>query len=269
MSKSRAVKLALAFGLVLPFSVYQPTEAATIIGGSGILSAIYATQVESWLVNDPTLAYSGALTFENVYSKNPGDTFADFHLAADLKGPTIVVMEAFPEDTSITSYQILGGFNPVSWFSTVTGLVDDYTHSPIATEAERTAFIFNLTSGERRDQSLTDSGLKQTYNHFAIGPTFASGHDLTIYTDMDHGYVFSRGYCPDINVECFDPILVSSTVLTLMGGTGVQTFFDVGKVDIFTISQTSPVPLPAALPMLAAGLGAMGFMGWRKRRKTA
>lgn len=31
----------------------------------------------------------------------------------------------------------------------------------------------------------------------------------------------------------------------------------------------SPVPLPAALPLLAAGLGAMGFMGWRKRRKAA
>jgi hypothetical protein len=32
---------------------------------------------------------------------------------------------------------------------------------------------------------------------------------------------------------------------------------------------TSPVPLPAALPLFAAGLGAMGFMGWRKRSKAA
>jgi hypothetical protein len=32
--------------------------------------------------------------------------------------------------------------------------------------------------------------------------------------------------------------------------------------------QTSPVPLPAALPLLAAGLSAMGFMGWRRKRKT-
>ena len=31
---------------------------------------------------------------------------------------------------------------------------------------------------------------------------------------------------------------------------------------------TSEVPLPAAFPLLAAGLGAMGFMGWRKKRKA-
>lgn len=30
----------------------------------------------------------------------------------------------------------------------------------------------------------------------------------------------------------------------------------------------SVVPLPAALPLFAAGLSAMGFMGWRKRRKA-
>ena len=31
----------------------------------------------------------------------------------------------------------------------------------------------------------------------------------------------------------------------------------------------SPVPLPAALPLFAAGLSAMGFMGWRKKNKAA
>lgn len=29
------------------------------------------------------------------------------------------------------------------------------------------------------------------------------------------------------------------------------------------------VPIPAALPLLAAGLSAMGFMGWRRKRKSA
>ena len=29
------------------------------------------------------------------------------------------------------------------------------------------------------------------------------------------------------------------------------------------------VPIPAALPLLAASLGAMGFMGWRRKRKSA
>jgi hypothetical protein len=29
------------------------------------------------------------------------------------------------------------------------------------------------------------------------------------------------------------------------------------------------VPLPAALPLFAAGLSAMGFMGWRRKRKVS
>jgi len=31
----------------------------------------------------------------------------------------------------------------------------------------------------------------------------------------------------------------------------------------------SPVPLPAALPLFATGLGASGLLGWRRKRKTA
>ena len=42
-------------------------------------------------------------------------------------------------------------------------------------------------------------------------------------------------------------------------------------VDIQTSAngQVSPVPLPAALPLFAGGLGLMGLMGWRKKRTAA
>jgi hypothetical protein len=33
------------------------------------------------------------------------------------------------------------------------------------------------------------------------------------------------------------------------------------------IGQVSAAPLPAALPLFAAGLGAMGLLGWRRKRK--
>lgn len=33
--------------------------------------------------------------------------------------------------------------------------------------------------------------------------------------------------------------------------------------------RVDTVPIPAALPLLAVGLGAMGFMGWRKKSKIA
>ena len=33
-------------------------------------------------------------------------------------------------------------------------------------------------------------------------------------------------------------------------------------------ADAAAVPIPAALPLFAAGLGAMGFMGWRRKRKA-
>jgi hypothetical protein len=56
------------------------------------------------------------------------------------------------------------------------------------------------------------------------------------------------------------------------------------NVSSFTISGLSPVnlsnitgldgpttatPLPAALPLFAGGLGALGLLGWRRKRKAA
>jgi hypothetical protein len=39
----------------------------------------------------------------------------------------------------------------------------------------------------------------------------------------------------------------------------------------YQLSQTTvnAVPLPGALPLFATGLGALGLLGWRKRRKAA
>ncbi len=34
----------------------------------------------------------------------------------------------------------------------------------------------------------------------------------------------------------------------------------------YLVKDTNAVPIPAALPLFAAGLGAMGFMGWRRRK---
>jgi hypothetical protein len=33
--------------------------------------------------------------------------------------------------------------------------------------------------------------------------------------------------------------------------------------------QLAPVPLPGALPLFATGLGALGVLGWRRKRKAA
>jgi hypothetical protein len=37
----------------------------------------------------------------------------------------------------------------------------------------------------------------------------------------------------------------------------------------WTIVPLVPTPLPAALPLFATGLGALGLLGWRRKRKQA
>jgi PEP-CTERM motif len=46
----------------------------------------------------------------------------------------------------------------------------------------------------------------------------------------------------------------------------------VGDVDIQMNggwSKLAPVPLPAALPLFATGLGVLGLLGWRRKRRAA
>jgi hypothetical protein len=51
------------------------------------------------------------------------------------------------------------------------------------------------------------------------------------------------------------------------------TLSGIGSVDPGTgpggVNNPSPVPLPAAFPLLAVGLGAFGLVGWRRRKSEA
>jgi hypothetical protein len=48
------------------------------------------------------------------------------------------------------------------------------------------------------------------------------------------------------------------------GCSGVCAY--INSDDTVTFAPISPTPLPAALPLFAAGLGALGLLGWRRKR---
>lgn len=58
------------------------------------------------------------------------------------------------------------------------------------------------------------------------------------------------------------PLLANDTVMLKIFGGGDWTGMDM-TVDF------SPTPLPGALPLFASGLGALGLLGWRRKRKQA
>jgi len=49
-----------------------------------------------------------------------------------------------------------------------------------------------------------------------------------------------------------------------------MNFFAPAGINFFLITQGAavPTPLPAALPFFATGLGALGLLGWRRKRKA-
>lgn len=264
-------KATLASIGVLAFSIgLQGVEgnAATISGGSDLLTASSATQMENWLLNDPTLSYSGSLLFTNVFTKESGDTSSNFHAAVDGIGPTFFVAEARSRNSS-DPFQIIGGFNPASWNSS-----SGYIRTMPNTEADRTAFIFNLTTSERRDQTInTDDeelGSYQSYNLGNYGPTFGGGHDIHIDSSLSSGRINAYSYCSDPADNCYAygggtaiPNLLGQEIA---GRPNNDDFIDVARLEVFTIATApNPVPLPAAFPLFAGGLALLGFLGWRRR----
>ena len=43
---------------------------------------------------------------------------------------------------------------------------------------------------------------------------------------------------------------------------------ELGQTEGFLLTPNAETPLPAALPLFATGLGALGLFGWRRKRKN-
>jgi hypothetical protein len=69
--------------------------------------------------------------------------------------------------------------------------------------------------------------------------------------------------CGQLVASAAATILTVPLVFTLgPGTTSIQVFWS------GPYTYVSPVPLPAALPFFATGLGALGLLGWRRKRKN-
>ncbi len=219
-------------------------SAATVVGGSDLLSAASANQLESWLGQGP-------LTLTNVFDKAPGSTSVDFHAAADGKGATFSIIEFLSDPTGkpFDKSVIVGGYNPQSWFRF-------YSYNIPPLDVDRTAFVFNLTQNlkfdQRKDASTSDRGKYQTLNHPSFGPTFGGGQDLAVAGSLNSGYgiFFSYGADGDygrslVTYPDFGSVAIS-----------------VGQIEVFTISAAVLEPETGALM-----LGGLALLGLVVRRR--
>lgn len=222
-----------------------PADAAPIIlGGSNLLTPADASQLEAWL-GTPIASLTNV--FDHV--SGDGKTAADFHAAADGLGRTFAVYrgrdEALPDTPG--SYVIFGGYNPQSWSPAGTNVT--------IPDAERVAFLFNLSSPLKLNQKLSGdgsgNGAIQTANFPFFGLVFGAGQDISTQGDLNFGYVNPDSYGYDD--------------LNPLGTTG-QRFTAYSDLEVFTIQDAEPVPEPASLTLVALGLAAYRQRGRRAAR---
>lgn len=211
----------------------QSAEATPYITGgpTTLLSYSDAQRLETWLGR-------GSIGFTCVFSKSSGDekTSVDFHAAVDGRGETFSIVEVM--ETHGNSYQIIGGYNPQSWYSPSRS---EYYITPY--DADRTAFLFNLTTVEvQRQVAGQPIGQYQTVNGVDYGPTFGVGHDLHVWSSLSEGSACAYSYGVP-------------TGTNIIGWPHSYSEFDIGTIEIFEIV---PVPLPSAALLSVLGLGAAG-----------
>jgi hypothetical protein len=112
----------------------------------------------------------------------------------------------------------------------------------------------------------TNAGVATTLPAFAgfplgvINGTFSATFDLTQASFYNPAFVTLQGS------------LAQAEATLIAGIENGQTYFNIHTINFGggeIRGQLSAVPLPAALPLFASGLGALGLLGWRRKRKAA
>ena len=113
---------------------------------------------------------------------------------------------------------------------------------------------FTLPSG------ATNVSINGSANVDDFGWIFINGHQIGSEASEYGNATFSSTLASNFFVGV-NEFLVSD--INSGGGPSGAAFYATVSYDVST------TPLPAALPLFATGLGALGLLGWRRKRKTA
>ena len=103
-------------------------------------------------------------------------------------------------------------------------------------------------------------------------PLLADGEDISWYAGFDGATTFTPKVYYELNLQV--PWMLLATAIDPDSPNYdplYREFLAAAYANnaSMAFAAAPEVPIPAALPLLAAGLGAMGFAGWRKKRKAS
>lgn len=247
--KGRGARLVL-IGLSL-LGVTDAKANSLVVGGSGLLTQSGANQLAAALGE-------GDLTLTNVFAHGVGDgkTATTFHTSVDGLGRTFSVLEVTAVGSTSTSL-IVGGYDPQSWNSSG-------NYNNVALDIQRTAFLFNLTSSTTMAEKLGpadgNAGMSQTANDPGYGPWFGGGSDLRVNASLTTGFAYQFSYGPTGQA--------GTTIFgAAFGGGGLTPTY--ARIEVFTITDGVPAPLPATALAGAVLMGGIGLLKVTRHRVTA
>jgi hypothetical protein len=156
----------------------------------------------------------------------------------------------------------------------------DFAHSDVENGGNGTTFNFYFTIGigstDYLNVSAPSTGTLEgfdvsTFTYMNMSPpgpnTLVSGPVL-INDSAGISLAFTAGasavnYYLELNLYCGD------TQACNTGGDDVDPVNDISLTVSADYTVVSATPLPTALPMMAGGLGFLGFLSWRRKRKAA
>jgi hypothetical protein len=105
---------------------------------------------------------------------------------------------------------------------------------------------------------------------FGSNTTFgtATGDAFKVFSDDPTVLGFAQGYAGESISGSLTIASSTFVALGLISGVYTTTASNGDFVQL-TIPSASTVPLPAGLPLFATGLGALGLLGWRRKRKAS
>ena len=133
-------------------------------------------------------------------------------------------------------------------FATIPGQIYDltfaYSHNYTASVSAGGPFITSASASVSVTDSSNNSLLSNTVTHTNANP-------------LPDYQIFSQLFTADT-------VMTTLTIQNLTGGFNGGIYLDDVSVD----PVNAVVPLPAALPLFATGLGALALLGWRRKRKA-